>query len=186
MQVARIRRRLQRSEGFTLIELMVVIAIIGVLTALIIPRVLAAQNQAKINDTVNQVRVIEAALEQSYSASAALPADQTTWSAFDAEISQYGSLPSDVQDDTGSAITGATQDYNFAGWASTGGIGTLLLTINDTHGTTDAVELVTNDPASAPKSPVTASTWQIYTGTVTWSGSTPTFTSTSQVASGAW
>ena len=183
----RILRRLRRNEkGFTLIELMVVIAIIGVLTALIIPRVLAAQNQAKINDTVNELRVVEAGIEQYYSSNTSLPAgvaQATTagnaeWTKFVGEISQYASLPADVQDEVGTTLpSGATQDFNFVSWTVSSDTGTLIVTINDTNGGKDAVELVTTDPNASSS----AGTYVINTSTNY--GSSATWT---QVASSAW
>ncbi|GFO56223.1 type II secretion system protein GspG [Geomonas sp. Red276] len=55
--------KLKESRGFTLIELMVVIVILGILAAVVAPKIIGRSDDAKISDAKVQIRNIETALK---------------------------------------------------------------------------------------------------------------------------
>lgn len=59
----RIIKYLKKENGFTLIELMVVIIILGILATIVAPRLVGRTEQAQRTKAVVQVRNLEAALE---------------------------------------------------------------------------------------------------------------------------
>jgi len=52
----------RRSHGFTLIEIMVVVVILGILAAIVVPRVMDRPDDARITKVKSDVRALEAAL----------------------------------------------------------------------------------------------------------------------------
>ena len=50
--------------GFTLVEIMIVVAIIGLLAAIAIPNFVKARETAQLNSIINNLRIIEGAKDQ--------------------------------------------------------------------------------------------------------------------------
>src|SRR5690606_40711593 len=55
---------IKRAAGFTLIEVMVVIVILGVLAALIVPNVMGRAEKAKVDTTVIKLQTVAGYLDQ--------------------------------------------------------------------------------------------------------------------------
>lgn len=53
-----------RKSGFTLVEIMIVVAIIGLLAAIAIPNFVKARETAQLNSIINNLRIIEGAKDQ--------------------------------------------------------------------------------------------------------------------------
>ena len=56
--------RNQRNAGFTLVEIMIVVAIIGLLAAIAIPNFVRARTSSQANACINNLRQIDGAIQQ--------------------------------------------------------------------------------------------------------------------------
>jgi prepilin-type N-terminal cleavage/methylation domain-containing protein len=65
----------KRNPGFTILEIMVVVALIGFLTAIVVPHVLNARDRADQKTCLNNLRQIEQAVQQWAVEAKALPSD---------------------------------------------------------------------------------------------------------------
>ena len=66
-------RRVLNNQGFTLIELIIVIIILGVLSGIAAPRMFSSVEKARVNTTVSNVLAVERAAIQYYTENLIMP-----------------------------------------------------------------------------------------------------------------
>ncbi len=88
-----VRKRKKREEGFTLIELVIVIAIIGILMAIAIPNYMTARQAAAANATKANLKSLATAMEL-------YMAENNTYPTTEDDLEDYfgGSLPKTPKD----------------------------------------------------------------------------------------
>ncbi len=86
-------RKSKKDRGFTLVELMIVIVIIGILAAIAIPRFIGAQDRARISAAKAQLNSVRQALALYEMDHSAYPASTNDWDALIANLTDYVALP---------------------------------------------------------------------------------------------
>ncbi len=83
----------RRHTGFTLVELMIVVSILGILAALVVPKFTNASEQALVASTKDQLRLMRVALERyKLDHDDAYPAIGTFWSLLTGKTDRDGTI----------------------------------------------------------------------------------------------
>jgi type II secretion system protein G len=78
-----------RASGFTLVELLIVVAIIGIISAIALPNLMNAIDKAKQKRTMGDMRGICTAIEAYATDNANYPANQSAWSTIKVHLNPH-------------------------------------------------------------------------------------------------
>jgi len=126
---------LRNSKGFTLIELMIVVVIIGILAAIAIPNFISMQDRAKEGSVKANMHTVQLAIEDfavqndgtypvaadDAAVAANLPGGAYPNNPFDTSVAMgmnWGAVPA-ASGDVGSAPAATTDGYNLRGFGKT-------------------------------------------------------------------
>jgi type IV pilus assembly protein PilA len=125
-------------KGFTLIELMIVVAIIGILAAIAIPAYSDYTKRAKVTELVTAASACKASVSEFFQAQGAFPADinEAGCSATTTDKIDALTLGADGVITVESGIDGVTGNYVLVPTETTSDSGVLEWTCNSAGGTT--------------------------------------------------